>query len=443
MRKHLFCLILASPLFLAAQGIDLEQAIAIAKENNRSIVNAAVDIQIARQKRWETIAIGLPQISLSAGYANALQQPTSLIPAEFFGGQAGEFSEVVFGTEQSANAGLRLEQLLFDGSYLVGLQASEIYLRISKQAFVKTEQAIAQATVDAYVNALLSKAQLNVFEQNLSTAQDNLNDVQAIYENGLAEKESVQQLELTVLSLKSGLLYTKQMAEVAENVLRYVMGIDLDAPLNLSSTLEGLALQSQEKLPNTLDVNANINFQMAENNIRVKELLLKLERFKSMPKISAYLSGGYDGYNQSFNFTEPEQNWYGRANFGVTINVPIFSSLQSQAKRQQAKLALKQSENQAIDVAQKLLLEENKLRNEVQFNLSNVQTLAQNLALATEIERKNQLKFKEGLASSFELRQAQTQLYQAQNNYLSSMQQLVVTKKKLSLLLNPIKTEIK
>ena len=443
MRKHLFCLILASPLFLAAQGIDLEQAIAIAKENNRSMVNAAVDIQIARQKRWETIAIGLPQISLSAGYANALQQPTSLIPAEFFGGQAGEFSEVIFGTEQSANAGLRLEQLLFDGSYLVGLQASEIYLRISKQAFVKTEQAVAQTTVDAYVNVLLSKAQLTVFEQNLSTAQNNLNDIKVIYENGLTEKENVQQLELTVLSLKSGLLYTKQMAEVAEHVLRYVMGIDLDAPLNLSSTLEGLALQSQKKLANTLDVNANINFQMAENNIRVKELLLKLERFKSMPKISAYLSGGYDGYNQSFNFTEPEQNWYGRANFGVTINVPIFSSLQSQAKRQQAKLALKQSKNQAIDVAQKLLLEESKLRNEVQFNLSNVQTLAQNLALATEIERKNQLKFKEGLASSFELRQAQTQLYQAQNNYLSSMQQLVISKKKLSLLLNPINSKEK
>ena len=103
----------------------MEQAIILAKENNRTLLNAKADIQIARQKRWETIAIGLPQISLSAGYANALQQPTSLIPAEFFGGQAGEFSEVVFGTEQSANAGLRLEQLLFDGSYLVGLQASE------------------------------------------------------------------------------------------------------------------------------------------------------------------------------------------------------------------------------------------------------------------------------------------------------------------------------
>ena len=138
--------------------------------------------------------------------------------------------------------------------------------------------------MDAYVNVLLSKAQLNVFEQNLSAAQNNLNDVKAIYENGLTEKENVQQLELTVSSLKSGLLYTKQMAVVAENVLRYVMGMDLDAPLSLSSTLEGLALQSQEELPNALELNANINFQMAENDIRVKELLLKLERFKSMPK---------------------------------------------------------------------------------------------------------------------------------------------------------------
>ena len=436
-KLHIILLLICAP-FLPAQELDLESAIQLAKTNNRTLQNSSKDIQIAKQKRWETIAVGLPQVSLSAGYINALKQPVSLIPAEFFGGQPGTFNEVIFGTTQSANAGLRLEQLLFDGSYLVGLQASEVYLRISEQAYTKTEQVITQATVDAYINVLLATAQINVLEQNLGAAQQNLNETKAIFENGLTEEENMQQLQLIVSSLQTSLTYTKQMAALAKNVLRYVLGMEFDAPLSLSSTLEGLALQYQSENSNALTLSNNIDYQMAQNDIRSKELLLKLERFKSLPRISAFLSGGYDGYNQSFEFTQPDQNWFGRASVGLNLSLPIFSSFQSQAKRQQAKLALEQSKNQAADVAQELLLEESRLRSEVQFNLENLQTTAYNLALATSIEQKNQIKFKEGLVSSFTLRQAQTQLYDAQNNYLTAMQQLVVSKTSLSLLLNPV-----
>jgi len=426
---------------MSAQQLDLNDAIQLAKTNNRTLQNASKDVLMARQKRWETIAIGLPQVSLSAGYVNAIKQPVSLIPAEFFGGQPGEFNEVIFGTEQSANAGLRLEQLIFDGSYLVGLQASEIYLRISKQAYTKTEQAIIQATTDAYVNALLAKAQVGILEQNLEAAEQNLSEIKAVFENGLTEEENVQQLQLIATSLQSSLTYTKQMADVAKNVLRYVMGMELDAPLTLGSTLEGLALQLQSERSETLTLKNNIDYQMAQNDIRTKELLLKLERFKSLPRISAYLSGGYDGYNQEFAFTQPEQNWFGRASFGLNLSFPVFSSFQSQAKRQQAKLALEQAKNLAENVEQELLLEESRLRNAVQFNLENMKTTAANLALASAIEKKNQIKFKEGLVSGFTLRQAQTQLYDAQNDYLTAMQQLVISKTSLSLLLNLVTSD--
>ena len=436
-RLHLFLLLICAP-FLPAQQLDLDGAILLAKINNRTLQNSSKDIQIAKQKRWETIAIGLPQVSLSAGYMNALKQATTVVPSETFGGQPGEFAELLFGTTQSANAGLRLEQLIFDGSYLVGLQASEVYLRISEQAYAKTEQVITQATVDAYINALLAKAQITVLEQNLEAAQQNLNEIKVIFENGLTEEETMQQLQLIVSSLKSSLNYTKQMARLAKNVLRFVLGMEFDAPLTLSSTLEGLALQHQSENSNSLSLNENIDYQIAQNDIRSKELLLKLERFKSLPKITAFLSGGYDGYNQSFEFTQPEQDWFGRASFGLNLSIPVFSSFLSQAKKQQAKLALEQSKNEAADVAQELLLEESRLRSEVQFNLENLQTTATNLALATSIEQKNQLKFKEGLVSGFTLRQAQTQLYDAQNDYLTAMQQLVVSKTSLSLLLNPV-----
>lgn len=438
MRKFLVCFVLLGIQPIVAQNLDLDEAILLAKTNNRTMQNAEADMTIARQKQWETIAIGLPQVSLSAGYSNALKQPVSLIPAEFFGGKPGTFNEVVFGTEQRADAGLRLEQLIFDGSYLVGLQASKIFLRISEQAYIKTEQAITQATVEAYINALLANAQIELIEQNLVRAQQNLDEISQVFVNGLTEEENVQQLQLAVSALTSSLTYSKQMALVAKNVLRYILGMELDEPLTLTSTLEGLALKSQNPQQETLSIQDNIDYQMAENSIRSKELLLKLERFKSLPRISAYLSGGYDGYNQSFEFTQPDQDWFGRASFGLNFNLPVFSSFQSRAKRQQAKLALEQAKNKAEDIAQELYLKESQLRNEVQFNLQQVQSTANNLNLATDIERKNQIKFKEGLVSSFTLRQAQTQLYNAQKEYLTAMQNLVVSKTKLSLLLNPV-----
>ena len=421
-----------------AQELDLNSAIKLAKANNRTLKNANTDIKIARQKRLETIATGLPQIALSANYNNAFEQPVSLVPGQYFGGVAGEYSAVTFGTSQSVSAGLTLNQMVFDGTYLVGLQASEIYLRISQQAYVKTEQAVEQATVEAYANTLLAKAQLVFINQNLTLAENNLKEAQQVFENGFIEEENVQQLQLTVSALERSLNYAKQMHALAKNVLRYVMGMDLDEPLRLSSTLEGLVLEMQNTADSPLSLTENIDYQMAENDVRSKELLLKLERFKALPTIKAFLSVGYDGFGEDFNFAEPSQDWYGRAIMGVNLSVPVFSSFQSKAKRQQAKLALNQSKNQAQNIAQEILLEESRMRNTVQFQLENVQTTAESLRLAEDIARKNEIKFKEGLISGFTLRQIQTQLYEAQNSYLNAMQQLVVSKTKLSLLLNPV-----
>ena len=423
---------------LNAQELDLNSAIQLAKTNNRSLQNANSDIKIAQQKRLETIASGLPQISLSANYNNAFDQPVSLVPGQYFGGVAGEYSAVTFGTSQSVSAGLTLNQMIFDGTYLVGLQASEIYLRISQQAYVKTEQAVEQAAVEAYVNTLLAKAQLVYLNQNLSLAKNNLKEARQVFKNGFIEEENVQQLQLTVSALESTLQYATQMHVVAKNVLRYVLGMDLDEPLSLSSSLEGLVLEMQNTADGSLSISENIDYQMAQNDVRSKELLLKLERFKALPTIKAFLSGGYDGFGDDFDFTQPSQDWYSRAVMGVNLSVPVFSSFQSKAKRQQAKLALNQSKNQAQNVVQEILLEESRMRSEVQFQLENVQTTAQSLRLAEDIAQKNEIKFKEGLVSGFTLRQIQTQLYEAQNNYLNAMQQLVVSKTKLSLLLNPV-----
>ena len=131
--------LLLTPLGWSQQALSLTDAVSEGLQNNRAVVNANYDIQIARERQWETIATGLPQISASAAYNKDLEQRTSIVPGAYFGGSPGEYFPVQFGTEQSIDAAARLDQLIFDGSYLVGLQASTVFLKISRQNKVKSE----------------------------------------------------------------------------------------------------------------------------------------------------------------------------------------------------------------------------------------------------------------------------------------------------------------
>ena len=97
--------------------------------------NAKKDLAIAQKEKWETISKGLPQINSYFDFNNRLKDPISLIPAEFFGGEKGEFAEVSFGTKQSFSGELILNQLLFDGSYIVGLQSIKLFLDIADHIY--------------------------------------------------------------------------------------------------------------------------------------------------------------------------------------------------------------------------------------------------------------------------------------------------------------------
>ena len=438
MLKQIFCLLLLTSNFIYAQGLSMDDAVELAKANNRMLQNAGKEIKIAQQKRLETIADGLPQVSASASYLNSPDQPVSVVPSQFFGGTSGTYTSFSFGLSQSASAGLSLEQMIFDGSYLVGLQASKVYLQISEQAYIKSEQEVVGTTVESYLNTLLATAQLKVLQNNLQVAENNFSDITQLYNNGLTEEENVDQLSLDVTSLKSAVRYTENLVLITKNMLQYVLGVEYDEPLELASNLEELTIRAQSQILGNLSIASNIDFQIAQNDIKSKELLFKLESFKALPRVSAFANSGYDGFNESFDFFNADQKWYSRTTLGLSINFPVFTSFQGRSKKKQAKLEIEKSKKLSADLAEALKLQEKSLKNEVNYNLINLKTTTESLALAKSIEKKNQIKFKEGMVSTYILRQAQTQLYQAQNNYLNAMHQLVLSKAKLTLLLQPI-----
>ncbi len=467
MRSKYLILIVTLCFIVGAQAqetqsqFSLQEAIDYALANNRNALNAERDIEAAVKQKWETTATGLPQLSASIGYQNFLKQQVSIIPnaafdnreaiistvEEFFNLDANGspepldgFSEVIFGTQQNVNATATLSQLIFDGSYLVGLQSAKVFLEISRNAKEKTDLEVRKAVINAYGNVLLAEESLAILENNIAVLEKNVDETQKIYENGLEEEESVEQLKITLSGLQSNYGNTKRLRDLAYQMLNITMGLPVAQNTSLTDNLN--ALTSQNTVLSLLEaddsVQSTIDYKIAANDLRSKELLLKLEKSKALPQLSAYLNGGYLGFSDEFTFFDGDQRWAGFSSFGFNLNVPIFSSLGRSAATQRAKINLEKSQDDLNEVEQQLKLQIASAKSNYKFAIEDYQNKKDNLALAERIEQKNQTKFFEGIGSSFELRQAQTQLYAAQQELLQAMLDVINQKTELETVLNTI-----
>ena len=418
--------------------VTLEEALAFGEQNNRNIKKASMEIRKAYKDQWSTIAIGLPQISANADYQNFIELPTSLIPAQFFGGNEGEFAEVQFGTPQTMTAGLTLQPLIFDGSYIVGLEASKIFLKISENIFEKTILEVRKNIVQTYSSVLLARENIDFLEKNKNNLEKNLLELNQLYENGFEEEESVEQIRLTLSGVKTQLRYINNIERITLDMLKLLMGFPIKSPLILSDNLEKLTNDSlfNFKVPQNLSLDNNIDIKIAENNLLSETLLYRYERSKGLPRLSAFLNGNYTGNSESFTFTQQGQKWFGAALLGINLQIPVFSSLRRSALSQKAKIAMLQAENDLTETQERILIEVKAAENDYKLAIENYFTNKENLELATRIEKKNQLKYFEGVTSSFELREAQLQLYSAQNNYIKSIQEVIQKKLSLQTILN-------
>tara|TARA_A100001011_G_scaffold147773_1_gene155891 strand:+ start:7764 stop:9107 length:1344 start_codon:yes stop_codon:yes gene_type:complete len=442
MKLHLFLFFNLLARMIQAQelpeSLSLEEAINFGLTNNSSIINADRDVQKAKKDKWKIIATGLPQISSEINYQNFLEMPISLVPAEFFGGNAGDFAELTFGTEQNMIGSVKVEQLLFDGSYLVGLQATKAYLAISENLFEKASLEIRELITNLYSNLLLAKYNILFLENNKASLESNFEEIHQLFQNGFEEEESVQQIQITLAQTNSRLKYAKNLLKIEEDMLKFVIGYPIDATLKLTDELDDIFNEDLylEILPNTNNIENNIDIKIADNNVKSEALKLKLEKSKALPKLNAFVNQTYTGNNNRFTFADNDQKWYASSLLGLNVKIPIFSSLGRSASTQKAKISLDQAVTQLEETQYKIRIEVNAKLNEYQLCIENYYTEKENLRLAESIEKKNQTKFYEGMVKSFELRMAQQQLYIAQINFVAAIQKVITNKVAIETLLN-------
>ena len=419
-------------------SFSLQEAINYALEHNYSAINAERDIEDAQKQKWETIASGLPQVNGAISYQNQLKQPVSLIPGELAGGAPGSFIPVVFGQKQSTSATAALSQQIFDGSYIVGVQATKTFIDYSANSKEKNALDVRKAVVEAYGNVLLAEESAAILEKNKTALEKNLNETQKIFENGLTEEESVEQLQITLASITNQLKNAIRLKKITVQMLNLVMGLELDNPTKLTEDLDILTEKQIDfnLVESDLVLENNVDYKMALNLNEQRALELKLEKSKALPTLNAFVNFGYTAYSQEFDFLKKETDWFNSSILGFDLNIPIFSSLRRSASTQRAKIALEKAKTQKTEAEESLRLSWENAKSEYILAIEQYQTNKDNLGLAERIEKKNQVKYFEGLATSFELRQAQTQLYAVQQEYLQSMVDVINKKTALELILN-------
>ncbi|MDF4201681.1 TolC family protein [Maribacter sp. SA7] len=419
-------------------SFTLDEAIDFALENNYSAINANRDIIDAQKQKWETIAGGLPQINGSVGYSNQLKQPVTLLPAELVGGAAGEFIPVVFSQPQSMSATATLTQQIFDGSYIVGVQATKAFLSYSDYNKEKTDLDVRKQVVEAYGNVLLAEESVKIFKKNKETLEKTLYETSKLFENGLGDEESVDQLQITLSSVENQLQNALRLKEITLQMLNVSMGLELNAPTQLQEKLEDLTMSKMDLgiLSTDFNIKDNVDYKLAENLNEQRFFEWKLARSRALPTLNAYINYGSSAYSESFDFFSGDQQWFDSSILGLDLNIPIFSSLKRSASTQRAKIALEKAKTQLTEAEQQIRLQLENAKNNYTLAIDNYDTAKQNLMLSERIENKNQIKYKEGLATSFELRQAQTQLYTTQQEFLQSMVEVINKKTELEIIIN-------
>jgi outer membrane protein TolC len=277
-----------------------------------------------------------------------------------------------------------------------------------------------------------------ILESNLLALSKNLSETQRYFENGLAEEESVEQLQITYSVVENQLRNATRFLKITLQMLNLSMGLPIDMQTQLSENLDDLtrANVDPEITESPFNIENNVDFKLITNLNEQRYFELKLAKSRALPSLNAFVNYGTTAFSDSFSFFRSEQEWFNSSILGFDLNIPIFSSLQRSASTQRAKIALDKAKTQLTETQELIRLQLEKAKSDYILAIEQYVTSQQNLNLAERIEQKNEIKYREGIASSFDLRQAQTQLYSAQQEYLQSMVNVINAKTELEVIVN-------
>lgn len=447
----------ASSVAFGQQAFSIDEAWNYAVQHNANVRKAKIDQAIAEQKVKETVGIGLPQVEVQGKYTNFLNVPVQQFPAFMLPQEIRSqmpqlanltpeqlmkaFIPVQFGQKHTGTAGVTLTQLLFSGSYLVGLESSKAYRETAALVEQKSEISVKQGILMAYTGVIVTDENLLTLEENRKVAEKALHDTEETYKVGLIELQNVEQQQYGYKSLVANIENLKRTREKLAMTLKFLMGYDLNQPIALTSPLAELVAKNENlvAVENNPDVSQHIDFRLRQNALKLSELKLKLQKSKYLPTLAGFVNSAYNGNNNKFGDLW-KGKWYNTSLWGLQLDVPVFSGFQRKWQTEQAKLDVQKAQLELDETQRSLKNSAYSATVDYQNAYNSFKNAQELIALSSSIYKKEQIKFKEGMGTSFTLQQAESQLYDAQRQYYQAALNLIQSKNNLDEALGNVTT---
>lgn len=437
-----------------AQIFSIEDAIKYAQENSLSVQQAKLDLSRSKEQVREYTSIGLPKASISAEYNYNINLPTQLLPdfltpavvgtLEAFqilpAGTGANLPEgqpqpVQFGTKNNLRAGLNINQLVFDGSYFVGLKAAKGLVQMTAKQTDLSMQQIKHNVKKSYLTVLIAEENRKTLLKNVENLEKLLKETKAFKESGLVEQLDVDRLELSLSNLKSEYDMVGRQVELAYNVLKFQMNFPIYESISLSDSLAAMLEEpSESDLSGKANFESRFEVQILKQSEYLNELNVKRYKMGYAPSVSAFFTHQYQIQRNNL-FDKDEAGFFPITITGLSVNIPLFDGFEKDSRIKMAEIDRKKINLQLkqFELASTLELENARVAyKNAKERLANQQ---KNLDLAERILNTTKVKYKEGIGSSMEITTAEQELYRTQANHMNAVYDVAVAKADLDRIL--------
>lgn len=440
--------------------LSRQDAVKMALKYNTNILNSDLDLKIAQKKVWETVASGLPHIDGKGSYQHTFKVPTlsfgggtelsktkvpfdpatntgtiselTLSSGETIYMNALKGAEIQLGLPDNTTFDVTVSQLIFSGSYFVGLQATRVYYSLTKENAEKTRLDIIETVINTYNMINLAEESRKILTQNLENINKTLFEISEMNKQGFLEKTDVDQLEVTANTIKNAMNQIDSNLDMGYRLLKIQLGMDVTAKLELTEALESgdlLTKSSLQLISEPFQIGQNVDYKLIQTAEKASKLELNLAKTAFLPTISGF-------YNHTERLKTPAFNFAPKDLAGINLSLPIFSSGQRLATLSQKKMAFEKAQNTTKFVSNSLSMQASQFQNDLKLKLERYQNMSRSKELSDVIYQRTLEKYKQGMASSMDLMNSQNQYLTNLTNYYQSIFDLQSSRSKLEKLYN-------
>ncbi|MFD2872174.1 TolC family protein [Mucilaginibacter ximonensis] len=411
---------------------SLADCINYAYTHQDSVKNAALDVRSAEYKVKETIATGLPQVNGSISFQDFLKTPASLAPAGIFAGKPDFNAPLVplpFGALKYNNTyGLTASQLLFSGTFLVGLQAAKTFRELSQRSLTRSKIDINVSVTKAYYQVLVSGEQIKLLDANIEQLKQTLDQTTQQNKQGFVEKIDVDRLSVQYNNLVTNRDNAQRALVLSSQMLKFQMGMPIEQELILTDKLSDVNINGAAPADagDTSFVQNRIEYKLLQTNITLNQLDVKSKKAAYLPSVQ--LNGGFNEVFQENHAKFLYNNAYPNSFIGLGINIPIFSGGQRTAQLRQSQISVMKAQNDLHNAANGFKLQANSARITYENSMHSLENQKRSRELAQEVLRVTKIKYQQGVGSNIEVTQAQTDLESADNQYIQALYNALISK---------------